>query len=253
VERATQCVATPGPAPTLAGPPRFERQSARASRHPTQVANRPFDTEYRGHANSRFALAQQSRAAVSPCPTRPVQSFRSSPEPAVWSPAMATADRVQERRRAAALARHYRDEESLTIAEIARRLGRAPATVKAYLYDPTGEKARAVKRRYQGVCRGCGAPTAARAGKGDAYLRILQGLPSGRDPPDPDPRVGARRDAHVAGPVRRSAVVDGLVSYPRPPPRWRGTQTPAGGRLAGVVDGRRRLRHLGGGASRRVP
>ena len=26
-------------------------------------------------------------------------------------------------------------------------------------YDPTGEKARAVKRRYQGVCRGCGAPT----------------------------------------------------------------------------------------------
>ncbi len=82
---------------------------------------------------------------------------------------MAIADRVQERRRAAALARHYRDEEVLTIAEIAQRLGRAPATVKAYLYDPTGEKARAVKRRYQGVCRGCGAPTAARAGKGDAY------------------------------------------------------------------------------------
>ena len=25
------------------------------------------------------------------------------------------------------------------------------------------------KRRYQGVCRGCGAPTAARGGKGDAY------------------------------------------------------------------------------------
>jgi hypothetical protein len=82
---------------------------------------------------------------------------------------MAITDRVQERRRAAALARHYRDEEGLTIAEICRRLGRAPATVKAYLYDPTGEKARAVKRRYQGVCRGCGAPTAARAGKGDAY------------------------------------------------------------------------------------
>ena len=34
---------------------------------------------------------------------------------------------------------------------------------------PTGEKARAVKARYQGVCRGCGAPTAARGGKGDAY------------------------------------------------------------------------------------
>jgi hypothetical protein len=45
-------------------------------------------------------------------------------------------DRVSERRRAAALARHYRDQEHLTVAEIARRLGRA-ATVKAYLYDPS--------------------------------------------------------------------------------------------------------------------
>ena len=57
----------------------------------------------------------------------------------------------------------------MSIAQIAERLGRAPATVKTYLFDPTGEKARAVKRRYQGVCRGCGAPTAARGGKGDAY------------------------------------------------------------------------------------
>jgi len=81
---------------------------------------------------------------------------------------MPAADRVRERRRAAALARHYRDAEGLSIREISRRLGRAEATVKAYLYDPTGEKARAVKLRYQGVCRGCGGRTAARGGKSDA-------------------------------------------------------------------------------------
>ena len=46
-------------------------------------------------------------------------------------------DRVHERRRAAALARHYRDAEGLSIREISRRLGRAEATVKAYLYDPS--------------------------------------------------------------------------------------------------------------------
>jgi hypothetical protein len=82
---------------------------------------------------------------------------------------MLMTDRVSERRRAAQLARHYRDQEGLTIAEIARRLGRAESTVKAYLYDPIGDKAREVKARYRGVCRGCGAPTSARNGKGDAY------------------------------------------------------------------------------------
>jgi hypothetical protein len=45
-------------------------------------------------------------------------------------------DRVSERRRAAQLACHYRDQEDLTIAEIARRLGRAEATINAYLHDP---------------------------------------------------------------------------------------------------------------------
>ncbi|MGZ6597164.1 MAG: sigma factor-like helix-turn-helix DNA-binding protein [Solirubrobacteraceae bacterium] len=74
-----------------------------------------------------------------------------------------------ERRRAVALARHFREAEGLSIAEIADRLGRSPATVKAYFYDPTGEKARAVKARYVGVCRGCGAYTQPRNGKDDAY------------------------------------------------------------------------------------
>jgi DNA-binding NarL/FixJ family response regulator len=46
-------------------------------------------------------------------------------------------DRVAERRRDVALARHYREAEGLSIAEIADPLGRSPATVKAYFYDPS--------------------------------------------------------------------------------------------------------------------
>jgi transposase len=45
--------------------------------------------------------------------------------------------RVVERRRAVALACHYREAEGLSIRQIAERLGRSPATVKAYFYDPT--------------------------------------------------------------------------------------------------------------------
>jgi transcriptional regulator with XRE-family HTH domain len=44
-------------------------------------------------------------------------------------------DRVVERRRAVALARHFREAERLSIAQIADRLGRSPATIKAYFYD----------------------------------------------------------------------------------------------------------------------
>src|SRR5436305_5810369 len=101
-------------------------------------------------------------------------------------------NRVVERRRAVALARHYREFEGLSIRQIADRLGRSPATVKAYLYDPTGEKARAVKARYIGLCRGCGAYTQPRNGKGDAYASCRACHPS--------PRARARR-AHAHRPA----------------------------------------------------
>src|SRR6201995_3628188 len=90
---------------------------------------------------------------------------------------------------------HYREAEGLSIAEIAARLGRSPATVKAYFYDPSGKKARAVKARYQGVCRGCGAPTQPRNGKGDAYEYCKPATPA---PPSDASRVtpcGRRCDA----------------------------------------------------------
>ena len=68
-------------------------------------------------------------------------------------------DRVNERRRAAQLARHYRDQENLTIAEIARRLGRAEATVKAYLYDPSEANKRPADSRHAGdLSRGLRSP-----------------------------------------------------------------------------------------------
>src|SRR3954451_8648576 len=78
----------------------------------------------------------------------------------------ASADRVPERRRPAALARHYRDAEQLPIAEIARRLGHAPATIEDLPLRPRRRKARAVKAHYRGYCRTCGADTSPRNGKG---------------------------------------------------------------------------------------
>ena len=49
---------------------------------------------------------------------------------------------MAERRRAVELAQHYRQAEGLSIAQIAGRLGRSPATVKAYFYDPSDNNKR---------------------------------------------------------------------------------------------------------------
>ena len=91
-----------------------------------------------------------------------------------------TYDRVVERRRAVALARHFREAEGLSIAQIAARLGRSPATVKSYFYDPTGEKTRGTRR--SNGCARCGSrplPSKrvrrARIGSGRGFMRLLQG------------------------------------------------------------------------------
>lgn len=79
--------------------------------------------------------------------------------------------RVAERRRAVALAHHYRDVEGLSGRQIAERLGRSHATIRSYFYDPDGSKARAVKERYRGSCECCGQPTGGGDGPGRAKRR----------------------------------------------------------------------------------
>lgn len=134
-------------------------------------------------------------------------------------------DRGVERRRAVALARRFREAEDLSIAQIADRLGRTPATIKAYFYDPTGEKARAVKARYQGVCRGCGADTQPRNGKGDAYRYCKRCHPGAIEPK-----------------WSRGLVVDAMRD-------WRGRY----GRLPSSYDwSRTHARRRGGAAVRRL-
>ena len=58
------------------------------------------------------------------------------------TPSVRAYDRVVERHRAVALARHFREAEGLSIAQVADRLGRSPATIKAYFYDPSDDNKR---------------------------------------------------------------------------------------------------------------
>jgi AraC-like DNA-binding protein len=54
--------------------------------------------------------------------------------------------RVREPNRAAAQARHSRETEGLSIAQIAERFGRSPAALKAYFYDPSDDNKRPTDR-----------------------------------------------------------------------------------------------------------
>lgn len=69
-------------------------------------------------------------------------------------------NRVFERRRAVALARHFREAEGLSIAQIAERLGRAQSTIKAYFYDPSDANKRPTDSLRANAWAGCPAPPA---------------------------------------------------------------------------------------------
>jgi hypothetical protein len=57
---------------------------------------------------------------------------------------------------ALSLARHYRDAEGLSIAEIADRIGPLADDIKAYFYDPTGERAWVVRAAAAECAAGAG-------------------------------------------------------------------------------------------------
>jgi AraC-like DNA-binding protein len=81
------------------------------------------------------------------------------------------AARAELRRDLVAQAYKIRQEHpDLTIADIARRLGRSPSTVAKYFTDPTATKARERKHAYRGICatEGCENPTSAGDGRGRA-------------------------------------------------------------------------------------
>jgi hypothetical protein len=109
----------------------------------------------------------------------------------------------------------------------------------------TGEKARAVKARYQGLCRGCGAYTQLRNGKGDAYAYCKACHPGAIERRWTRERVVA-------------AMVDWRRRYGRLPSSYDWSRTHArrrGGealeRLARGSGGRRASSPLCGGAGRR--
>ena len=138
-------------------------------------------------------------------------------------------DRSVRRRRKVLQAQHYR-HQGRSIAEIARLLDQAPATIKAYLYDPTGEKARAIKQRYRGTCESCGAPTSGADGKGRASRHCQ------RCKPQSVPRWTRElvRAAHRRWYERYGFVASllRLVRHSRAPPRRPGARALREWRLA---------------------
>jgi hypothetical protein len=147
----------PAPAPSRKGEPApcsipanaerwcwLEWQAARAARtQSSSPANSRAGSQEHGRRTEQLSIGRENRqyrrafsSALTDRPAPPVAflpCWRQQPTPE----SNRMRERVSERRRAAQLARHYREQENLSIAQISRRLERAEATVRAYLCDPS--------------------------------------------------------------------------------------------------------------------
>ena len=135
------------------------------------------------------------------------------------------ADRLTERRRSVALARHYREYEGLSIREIADRLDRSPPTIKAYFYDPTGRR-HGRSRPVTKACAVVAARTRSRATARATPTRTAR------------PAIPARSSA--AGPAsgwsRRWPSGDRVTAGCRRPTTGRGRTRAARGRGAAALE-----------------
>src|SRR5436305_6056605 len=115
-------------------------------------------------------------------------------------------DRVAERHRAVALARHFREAEGLSIAQIAERIGRSPATIKAYFYDPSdANKAPSWEREAEPGGRELRSHPPAAASRGDVLPRRTLFVRSAGCPARPVGLGFSRATGSGSGAVRRSS------------------------------------------------
>ena len=126
------------------------------------------------------------------------------------------ADRLTERRRSVALARHYREYEGLSIRGDRGPSRSVAADDQSVLLRPYGREGAGGQGPLPGRVPGLRRlhPAAQRQGR---RLRVLQGLPPGRDRAALDPRARGRGDARVAPPVRDAAVLVRVVGGARAP------------------------------------
>jgi hypothetical protein len=155
-------------------------------------------------------------------------------------------DRVVVRRRAVALARRRREVEGFSIAQIADRLGRSSATVKAYFHDPTGGEGPRGQGQVRGRVSGPRRLHTASLRQGrrtGTATRAIPGRSSGAGL-----GMGSWRDGRLARALRPCAIVLRLVEDVRAPARGRGAAA-LGPRLLAVGERRHRcVGELVGGA-----